>query len=357
MKRFGKNAIFMSLVLSLSLLACNGDDQKKETTSPALSQENTPKDPHDTNTKKDAAELKVGDQCAPDFFNDRCQGKDMLVCNRIDEETTSESTIYVVTKKECAANKSCTAISANGETVYYCLGANELFDSCKEAIKAEIGDGGTKDACFQTTPDDIHLREAVLEGVEGTIYELGWLSCINIAGKYFLVEAIDICRTCVINEDYSFTCEQDDSIIGANAKEGDTCGAFNFAYRRLDSKSAMICSADTNEVKKVTCPEGLELAFMSYPDSVFGSGYRYRIPVCVNSKEEECKADLFTCAASDDGGTDSFLLKGCADTDKGRHFFTKENLLDWYSSYKTPFTTAMKCGDKGCNQATGMCNK
>ena len=163
--------------------------------------------------------------------------------------------------------------------------------------------------------------------------------------------AFDICRTCTINKDFSYTCEKDAAITGANAQEGANCG-INFIPHRIDAKSAMICDETNFKVKKVTCADGLEVACISEVAAALG-GSTYRVPVCIDTKEAECKADVFTCATDDSGAAFSLLSKGCANTDKGRHFVTKANAL----GFEEPFTTAMECGSKGCNQASGACNR
>ncbi len=370
MKRFAKNVLFMSLALALSLTACkNSEEEKKPENQNQQSQKDKDKD-KDKNTNDSQSDAKsddpgtddsqkepqIGDQCAPHFFSERCSGKDLLFC---DEVKAGNGYIYVVTKEECA--DSCAAVTAFGATVYQCVNNNNLFDSCLEAIKAQIGDedGVTDDACYLITPDengDIGMEDAYLPNND-PVYSLEWMYCTKVGNKYYLLEVGDICRTCAINSDYSYTCTQDAAITGAGAKEGDTCGAGNFVPRRLDNKSALVCDEDDNgnmTVKKVNCAGNLELAFKLDPMETILQYYKGREPFCINTKEPACKADVFTCVANEDGSTDSYLLKGCADTDKGRHFVTKENAL---FNWTEPFTKAMVCGAKGCNQATGMCNK
>ncbi len=365
MKKLTPNALFMALVLSLSLAACgkNKTEEKKPSPSNGQSQQN-PQDKDKDNKDSQSDDLSpkephIGDQCSPYFFSERCSGKDLLFC---DEVRAGNSYIYVVAKEECA--DSCAAITAFGETAYKCVNNNNLFDSCLEAIKAELGDDDTvsdeaPNACSSATPDEngkIGMEEAFLPNND-PVYILEWGYCTKVGNKYYLLDARDICHTCAINSDYSYTCEQNDTITGANLKEGDKCGSGNFVPRRLDNKSALVCDEDRDTadivVKKVSCTGDLELAFQLEPWETFDRYYKGREPFCINTQEPACKADIFTCVANDDGTTDSYLLKGCADTDKGRHFVTKESVL----TDSNAFTSPMVCGAKGCNQATGMCNK
>ncbi len=351
----------MSLALSLALTACK-DDSKKESKEEVKEQskDNTPKEEKDKPTTPKLPQ--IGDQCSPEFFTKRCQGKAMLNCLSIDFKTTDESTLYVVTKEDCDTDESCTEVTINGETGALCFGDEEVFSSlasCKDAIVAVLGDDGTDEACYATTAAELAKgaegsEDFFLNGIEGTIYELGWPQCIDIGNsKYFPTFLLDYCRTCAINKDYSYICEKDDALskalIGTNLEEGAPCDAYHFVPRRLDEKSALVCYG---EVSKVTCAAGLELAFIQKANAAL-DGRKYREPVCINPQEPECGSDVFTCAANeDDGATDSFLLKGCANTDKGRHFVTKENALLWLEN---SFTEAMKCGAKGCDKATGTC--
>ncbi len=369
MKKLSRNVLFMALALSLSLAACG--KEKPEDKKPADQKEQTQKNPQDKDKDKDTSdgqsdaqsdapsddpsqkEPQVGDQCSYATFETRCHGKDVLRCFHTDYDVPNSP--YVITIDECDGGESCTAVTYNGKTHHYCILSEDLYDSCSEAINAYYADMEEEDApvCTQLSAEDLLDYYGITNNVT-TYYSLeSELLCLNAGDNQKLVYPIDhLCTSCSVDfANKSTSCEQVAALTGATASENDDCYHLYFVPRRLDSKNALVCDYDTKKVKKVTCSGNLEIALTTELDEFLEDINDVGV-VCVNTQEKECKADLFKCGTHE-GAAASFLHKGCFTTDKGRHLVSKEDAPDWEGVFEDP----MVCGAKGCNQATGMCNK
>ncbi len=336
MKKLSRNLFLMSLALTLALAACK-DDSKKD--GKEQSKDDSPKEVKDKPAWQKAPQ--IGDQCHPGVaFLSRCEGNNLIDC--IADTSSDDGIISATVKKEpCEEGTKCVEYSfSDGDEYAICESSARIFASCQAALEDLWT---TYDA---DSDKERHTCSKFISGHNVGLYEAP--ECVAAGDGYKLLD--QFCSKCTVNlQEKSVTCTPpDDSFTGASAQEGDSCNTNTFVPRRLDKSSALTCvydeKTDGDKVKKTTCSAGLEVAF--WTNAAF----------CIDPQEAECGSQVFKCATLK-GRVVSLLDKVCIHTDKGYHLVAFNNYIPEELNNETEmlYYFAIKCGAKGCDEATGTC--